>query len=257
MFRLVGMTSWMKRQIQQITRLEYIYDTNSRRIKQINNADHTVGNPSSWLLYPTISQGLAISGVSEGIELADMDARYVDEEGNEIGFVTNRFGAMTSFTDALDAVTTYEFDEQGYLYRTTGADPDGTGSQTAPVTKFGYSDDGNLVYTEYADGTTSTASYHATLNLITNSTNELGDSESFTYDSTGNLLTHADLDGNVWTYTYDSYGNLLTETTPDPDGSGTLYSAIVNDAHVRFHVLQPADKDDLGQQRLRRVHLHV
>lgn len=206
---------------------EFIYTTSTRRLEQINNPDHTVGDPSSWKLYPTIGEGFATGTGNTPFEVADMNARYVDEEGNTFKFETDRFGNVTKFTNATNDATTYEFDDQSLLYRLTEADPDGAGSLTSPVTTFGYSSLGNLVYTKNPDATTTTATYHSTLNRVTKYTDELGEDIDYTYQTDGDLATMTDQGGNVWTYTYDSHGNRLTETSPDPDGAATKYSAIV------------------------------
>ena len=205
---------------------EYVYLHSTRRIKQINNADHTTGNPSSWKLYPQIGEGVAVSSGSSLLKVADMDARYVDENNNAFRFETDRFGNIVSSTDALSATTTLDFDNRGLLYRVTSADPDGSGPLQSPVAEFGYNFSGDLVFTENSDGTTTSTTYDSTLHLVTQQLNELGDSESYSYDSVGNLLSHVDLGGNTWTYTYDTHGNVLTETSPDPDGSESLYQAI-------------------------------
>ena len=160
------------------------------------------------------------------LKAADADPRYIDEEGNTFHFQTDRFGNVVSFTDGVGATSTFGFDDQSLNYRLEGADPDGAGSQTSPVSKLGYSSAGDLIYVENPDSTTITSVYSSTLHLPTSVTNELGDSESYGYDSVGNLTSYTDLGGNVWTFTYDGHGNRLTETTPDPDSSGTLYSAI-------------------------------
>ena len=205
---------------------EYLYTLATRRIREIQNADHTTGDPSSWKLFPTIGEGFTHVGNVDMLAVADMDARYVDEEGNTFRFTTDRFGNLTSLTDPYDEVTTFEYDDQSLLYRLTGADPDGDGNLTSPVTAFGYNSLGDLLITKYPDGETTTATYHATLHRVTSVTNELSKTESFTYFPDGDLDTYTDLEGNDWSYTYDSYGNVLTETTPDPDGGESKYSEI-------------------------------
>ncbi len=206
---------------------ELVYTLSTRRLKQINNPDHTTGDPSSWKLHPTIGEGYATGTGNTMLKVADMNARYVDEEGNTFKFETDRFGNLTEFTNATNDVTTYEYDDQSLLYRLTGADPDGVGTLTSPVTKFGYSSLGNLVFTENADATTTTATFHSTLNRITKFTDELGEDVDYTYQADGDLLTMSDQDGNIWTYSYDAHGNVLTETSPDPDGASSQYSSIV------------------------------
>ena len=52
---------------------------------------------------------------------------------------------MTSTTDALNNVTSYEYDLLGRRIKVTAPDPDGAGSLTAPVTNFTYDFAGNLL----------------------------------------------------------------------------------------------------------------
>ena len=206
---------------------EYIYNAESRRIQQINNADHTTQDESKWQVFPTISEGFAYASSGNTLlKVANMDARYIDEVGNEVGFTTDRFANTTSLTDALNETSVFEYDNQGWLYRSTAPDPDSTGPLTAPVIKYGYSNLGDVAITVYPDGTTTTETYDATHHSLASFTNKLGFTESYSYFSDGDLQTFTDIDGNVWTYTYDTHGNLLTEVSPDPDGMGTLYSSI-------------------------------
>jgi RHS repeat-associated protein len=53
-----------------------------------------------------------------------------------------------------------------------------------------------------------------------------GNTQSWTYDDAGNVLTYTDGGGHKWTYTYDpaNTGDLLTETTPAPENAQTVYT---------------------------------
>ncbi len=165
-----------------------------------------------------------------------MDARYVNELGNTSRFTTDRFGNLTSFTAALGAKTVSETDDIGRIFRITEADPDGAGSQTSPVTKLGYDAKSNLVVTVNPDTTTVKAEYDATLNRVTKLYNELNKYDTIEYFTDGDLKSWTDALGNKWQYTYDAYGNLLTETTPDPDGAGSLQPIVTTyEYHATYH----------------------
>ena len=76
---------------------EYVYDSESYRIGEIRNPGHTQANPSAWQLYPTISQGLATAaGNNTLLKVANANARYIDELGNEFKFTTDSHGNVTS-----------------------------------------------------------------------------------------------------------------------------------------------------------------
>jgi RHS repeat-associated protein len=205
---------------------EFVYRSSTRRLWKIINSDHTANDPSVWKLYPTIAEGYSAGSGNTLVKVSDMNPRFVNEEGHTFKFETDRFGNTTKFINATNDVTTYEYDDQSLLYRLTEADPDGGGALASPITIFGYSALGNLVFTQNPDATTTTATYHSTLNQITQFVNELGNSVNYSYQADGDLASFTDEDGNAWTYTYDIHGNMLSETSPDPDGSGSQYTSI-------------------------------
>jgi YD repeat-containing protein len=54
-------------------------------------------------------------------------------------------GQLTSQTDAMGQVTSFEYDDLGRMTEKTLPDPDGTGPQTAPVYEYTYDLAGNLI----------------------------------------------------------------------------------------------------------------
>jgi YD repeat-containing protein len=220
--------------------IEYVFDSTSRRLKEIKNADHTTGSPSLWKLYPAIAEGLHVTGSTIAVpKVSDMNPRYVNELNNTFSFKTGRFGDVVSFTDALSATTTFDIDPWGQVYRITAADPDGGGSQTSPVTKYGFNSSGDLVITVHPDGNNIRAAYHSTLHLPTTVWNELNETQVMEYYSNGNLDSWTDESGNTWEYTWDTHGNLLTETSPDPDGAGSLAAIVTTrEYHSTYYYRQ-------------------
>ena len=107
----------------------------------------------------------------------------------------------------------------------TEADPDGSETEyESSTTRFGYSDIGNLVLIVNPDDTTQSGVYHSTYNRVTQWTDELLKSESFTYYTNsangpdGTLSRYTDAGGIYVDYRYDLFGNLVEEKTQDPDG---------------------------------------
>jgi RHS repeat-associated protein len=120
----------------------------------------------------------------------------------------------TTVTDPLGHQTTYRFNPQGYVIQAT----DALGQTTA----FNRASGSNLLLSV-------TGNAHCPICGPPG----VGDS-SYTYDSSGNMLTASDALGNTTTYTYDSVFNEVTSIT-DPlghkktfsyDGVGNLTSAV-------------------------------
>jgi YD repeat-containing protein len=117
-------------------------------------------------------------------------------------FTTDRFGNLTLWVDPLDHETATERNSHGQPIRITQEDPDGAGSLTSPVTVLGYDALGNLVYQRNPLGNTRSWTYESTFNLVEVATDELGNETSFDYDAYGNLTELTDAGSGVWTYTY-------------------------------------------------------
>ena len=220
---------------------EYAYTSYTRRLSRIDYADG-----SKWYLYPALSQGVATAGGVPILHVDDVDARYKNELGKEFHFRTDQFGNVTYFKDALDYETTYEFDSQNLLYRVSQeaepSTPSNPGPHPQPITKYGYNQYGDLVKTVNADWTSTRATYHSTLHLVTQYWNELNETETYSYSSDGDLESYTDGEGNTWTYTYDAHGNVLTETSPDPDGTGGPLAEIVTTFTYETTIYNRLDK---------------
>lgn len=69
------------------------------------------------------------------------------------------------------------------------------------------------------------------LSQVTDSSPGVTVTQSFTYDSRGNLLTRTDGNGSVTSFTFDALGRKTSETLPDPDGAGPLPAIVATFAY--------------------------
>ena len=152
---------------------------------------------------------------------------------------------VTSYKDAAGNETKYEYDTSGQLIKTTYPD-NSTTSQTyttlgqvatstdqlGKTTTFGYNAKGDPIKVTSPEGAIATVvfdSRHRRISQTTPAGNVPGvsdevkeqNTEHWTYDAFGNVLTHTDQLDRVTTNTYDALGNLLTVT--DPGGGITKY----------------------------------
>lgn len=135
---------------------------------------------------------------------------------------------LTSETDALSNTTeAVTYDTQNRVTSDTNA--------AGEKTTYSYDDTANTVTTTDKDGT-STETYDS-MNLLSSMTgtdgtvtkyNQYGDtlssgSETYAYDSNGNLISTTYSDGTKDTCTYDSSGNLTNETKADGTSTSCSY----------------------------------
>jgi RHS repeat-associated protein len=208
----------------------FSYNSTSRRLSTITNPD-----TSTWTLVPSQTQGLKTGSGNSIYKPSDVDAKYTDERGKNWKFITDRLGNVTQLITPIDGSTTgttvWEYDQNGQIFRLTEADPDGGGSLTSSVTKFGYDSSGDLRKQLNPDTTTLTWTYHSTHHMPLTAVDEMSRTTTFTYDSYGNMLTQQDNAGNTWTYTVNARGQVTSEQTPDPDGAGQLSAATTSYAY--------------------------
>jgi RHS repeat-associated protein len=124
---------------------------------------------------------------------------------------------MTNAVDAIGNVTTYEYDQFGYVNRIRYP---AVGDQVAERT-MQYDSIGNLLQSTDPNGNTTTYSYDLA-KRVTSITDSLGNVTRFAYDSTGNRTNVVNAAGNVTSYGYDDYGKLISVT--DPLGNTTTYT---------------------------------
>ena len=152
---------------------------------------------------------------------------------------------VTSYKDAAGNETKYEYDSSGQLLKTTYPDASTTSQtytalgqvatstdQLGKVTTYSYNAKGDPIRVVSPEGAVVTSTFDAKHRRLSQ-TNPLGNvagatpevveqnTEYWTYDAFGNILTHTDQLDRVTTNTYDALGNLLTAT--DPGGGITKY----------------------------------
>lgn len=166
---------------------------------------------------------------------------YTNKAGKNISLGYNANNQRNSITDPLGGNTSYGFDaSSGKLASENNEDAD--------QTQFQYS--------------TRTDSYGFTHRDLTGITYADGTSESFVYDTAGNLLTRTDRAGNAWTYTYNNRGQRLTSTNPENgvttfayNADGTLHTRTDNagnvttyqyDSYKRVSSVQHADNTSIS-----------
>ncbi len=201
------------------------------RLVQVTNADSTTRS-----FKPIQTQGLIDTSTGTGtatdpaafVNPNSLPGELINELGDTVKIETDRFGSITEYTDALGNKTVYQRSADGLVTQITGADPDGNGSQTAPLTIFQYDSDNNLTQVTSADSSTQSWVYDATSNLATSYTDQLGHVTTFAYDANGNLTSTTDSLGNVTSYTVNSNGQVTSVTQADPDGPGAQQAPITN-----------------------------
>ena len=119
---------------------------------------------------------------------------------------------------------------------TSVTDPNGN------TTQYQYDQNGDILATEYADGTIESLAYNP-IGEITQSNDGDKNVINYTYNSSGQVLTKTYADGSQVTYTYYSEGNLTSVT--DATGTTTL----------SYNEREPIDEDQLPRRDLAGIHL--
>ncbi len=179
--------------------ITYTYDRNDRLLTTTNPAGKTIS-----VTYDNLGN----------------KATVTDARGYTTTYGYDYLGRLTSVKNALNETTTYTYDLKGNVLSFTDAAGHTTILEyncrdllTRRIYPGGRSGSpGRYVYVNsLVTGTTYTAE-----GQIATRTDRNGQTESFTYDIHGNLLSRT-IGTNVITYTYDNNANLLTMT----DGTGT------------------------------------
>jgi RHS repeat-associated protein len=182
------------------------------------------------------------------------------------------FNNVKTYTDGRGNTTTYGYDAAGNLTSITGADPDGTGPLTAPVTTITRDPAGTGLVTAIQDPRLKTThyGYDAQGNLASVQT-PLGNTTTMHYDGSGRMDYLVEPRGNVqgadpnqykWLYGYNEFNELHTQadplghtTTLDYFPDGALETRSDANGHVTSYAYWPsgqlqtvtgADPDGLG-----------
>ena len=124
-----------------------------------------------------------------------------------------------SMNNPLDNTTTYAFDNVNRLTQVTQPDPDGAGSQSAPVTNYTYNANGNRVTETNPLGKVTTWTYD-NLNRMTQITQPDPDGAGsltspitkFAYDNLHRRTSLTDPDNNVTSWAFDGLNRVTAET---------------------------------------------
>lgn len=219
----------------------YTYDASGNELTRADNAGNT------WTTdYTGRTDGLPTSVTSPDPDGAGPLSAYVT------GYAYDSYGRLTtttnpdstttvlaydsannvtSSTDELSHVTSYAFDALNRLTSVTGADPDGAGALTAPVTSYVYDAMNNKTSETDALGN-ETAYEYDEAGYLTEKTEEdpdgagplSGPVTTLTPDGLGNVefAGYAMMGGNPYQYDYDVYNRKTYEQGPLVNGERKL-----------------------------------
>jgi RHS repeat-associated protein len=197
-------------------------------------------NPGSTTTFAYDSKGELITvtdprgnTTNMGYTPAGLIASTTDAQNHSTTFVYDARGNRTSVTDPLGSITTFTYDVMNRLTLTTqpgsvataiGYDYRGRRiSVTDPNSKttgYAYDDADRMVSVRDAAGN-ATAYVYDTENNLTTITDAAGHATSFSYNAQGHAVS-ASFPGGTETYSYDSLGNLLSKI--DRNGNTISYS---------------------------------
>ena len=201
--------------------ISYIYDSNNRIIEEKNNENKSFVKNTYDIYGRVIRQDDGDSATPLTIYSYSTDENgtttttITDRNRNNLIYVSDPFGHITSMTDRNGHTTTYEYDKQGNNTAIISAENERT--------EFTYSG-GNMSSIKDASGYVTSMTYDDNGN-VTKVTDPDGKVSEYTYDANNQLVTAVSPSNVRRTYTYDANGHVLTETT---SGLGTIYHTYVN-----------------------------
>ncbi len=162
---------------------------------------------SAGLVDPLTGEG-AKDNPAPVVRPEDAASVFVDSNGNQTSFETNRFGASNMNTDALGGTT--------LIIRDENSNPTQIEAPNGAISQMTYDDLGNLVALKEAVGSNlqrqTSFGYDPALNLITKFTDAAGNITSYEYDANGNIIKIIDALAGERSFTYDGRGLLLSFT---------------------------------------------
>ncbi len=208
----------------------YSYNATDQRLRTITHPD-----TKTWQLLPVETIGLP-TGTTGNVVKKPVDAQgtVTDELNNVWKFRLDRFGQVTQWTTALGFVTDFTRNGDGQVVVQVLPDPDGAGALGSSVSLFAYNGSGDMTYHKAADTGATNINYSTTLHRVTSVVDPVGRTQSFTYDTFGNMLTSVDGAGFTTTYAYNTRGLPTSVTPPDPDGAGPLSSPVTSLAYDTY-----------------------
>ena len=164
----------------------------------------------------------------------DVRTTYTNEINNIWYTKYDRYGTGTETTDPQGNLWTSTTDSNGYPLSVTGPDPDASGPETRPVTRYRYDSVGNLLSLTAADGSSQSWTYDSAFNQPLSYTDARGKQTLYTLDAQGNIVKAQQVintqdppasitDDLVTTFTYTT-----ATTTPTNDAPGGLLSSFTD-----------------------------
>ena len=207
---------------------------------------------------------------------------------NSMSFNRDSSGRITSITDPAGQTFTYTYDSAGDLVTVSPPAPSATDAYTydsshdmvtqtgpgTPLTSLTYDSVGRLVKVTDAAGNTTNITnnvgghqvvvadpngelttvytYDSSGNLISEARTAGGQTltDTWAYDSLGDVTSHTDPSGNVTTATYDASGNLTSFTDPAGNRTTLAYNSfgeVTSESSPSGQVIYQASYDSSGQ----------
>jgi RHS repeat-associated protein len=165
-------------------------------------------------------------------------ARAIDPLNRTVQYRYDSEGNLTQIVAPSDTASSFIYDAQGNLLSSINPlghrvdfsyEPNfdqlaSVQDQKGNLTNYAYDAKGNLTKLTYADGSTETFGYNSQGNL-TVSANRRGQAIQYTYDANFQLIRKDYAGGSSATFSYDSRGNLLTAIDADSSTSFVYDSA--------------------------------
>ena len=188
------------------------YDSNGRVVQQIQ--------PDGGVLqfaYTLLNPAVAASSVLQTV--------VTDPLKNQTTYRFDPTQLLTAVSDSTGQVKTFALDPEhsNLVMAISGrATCSSCGDSTSGNIAFTLDQNGNILASTDELGNTTTFTYSQTFNRVTSISEPLGHVTQSTYDSAGNLLTRTDPDGKTMSFTHNAFGQ-VTQTT-DPVGQKTAFS---------------------------------
>ena len=189
-----------------------------------NSRAASLGNPSDPFSLTTQTDTETVNGRTYKSVFTASTRTFVDTTpaGRKTTSVLDALERIASIQPPAGTLTSFTYDSRGRLASAT---------QGARQTIYSYDENGRL----------------------TSLTNPLSQTESFTYDDDGRLLTQTLEDGREINYAYDNNGNLTSVTPPGTAAHGFTYSSVnlpvsysppvVNGGWINYLFLQRRPRD--------------
>ena len=206
----------------------YLYDKVGHVVREYHkNADGTTENQTAYVydlvgrlvdqIAPPLKNTDGSAVTTNGFALsssADLNSPTLNPShllGLRTHYTYDDAGNVRTTTDAVGKVTTKTYDRLNHVLTVTLPDPDGAGSEAAPVTTFNYDLFGNVDWEKNGRNEITDYEYDR-LNRKVKMTDPRQEITSYSYDLAGNLRSVTDAEGNTTNYRYDYLNRQTTDT---------------------------------------------